>query len=503
MKSATQPAIQRSEGNRRRATSVLGLLSVLMFAVLATGWAPAQGFSYSSLYSFGSTTGDAVSPNENFAIDAQGNLYSTTSGGGAFGNGAVYEIAVTGQEKVLYNFTGIAGDGAIPEGPVLVDAQGNLYGTTAGGGNFGYGTIFKLDTEGNETILYTFAGTGDGAYPFGGIVMDAQHNLYGGARSGGKGGSGVIYKLDASGVETVLAIIGFYIRDYAPSPGVFMESAGNLYLTNGYALFELTAGGNLIGLYGAETLNSGIASDGQGNFYGTVTIGGYSRKHRPIGSGYVFKVNSQGNSTTLYEFCPATQGSFCPDGAFPYGGLVIDSAGNLYGTTSQGGKGGNGVVFMVDPAGNESVLHTFAQGRHGSGYRPLANLAINGQGSLYGTTFYGGDSGGPDGGGIAFDMLAPGSGSTTNLTSTPNPSSTGEAVTFTAVISGAVAAADGDTVSFMKGKTVLGTGTVSGGSASFTTSTLKGKTTVTAVFGGDLKLSGSSGSVQQVVKKAK
>ncbi|MFZ3342758.1 MAG: choice-of-anchor tandem repeat GloVer-containing protein [Terriglobales bacterium] len=509
MKRTTQPSSWISGASRRAAGSALVLLTALAFAFLPTKSVHAQGFSYSAVHSFGSTSGDGVNPAANFAMDAQGNLYSTTAYGGAFGYGTVYEIAVTGQEKVLYNFTGIGGDGATPQGTVLVDTSGNLYGSTEYGGDYtcsnsmGCGTVFKLDTAGTETVLYTFAGTGDGANPVGGIVMDAQHNLYGGAIAGGKGGSGVVYKVDPSGVETVVSLLGFEILDAFPFPGVFMESGGNLYLTNGLALFELTAGGNLIGLFSAQTLNPGIATDGQGNFYAAAKIGGFSRKHRPIGSGSVFKVDSHGNVTTLYEFCPATVGSFCPDGAWPEGGVVIDSAGNLYGTTSQGGKGGNGLVFMIDPAGNETVLHNFAQGRHGLGYRPLAPLAINGQGSLYGTTYYGGDSGGPDGAGIAFDMLASGTGSTTSLTSSPNPSTSGEAVTFTAVISGAVMPADGDTVSFMKGKTLLGTGTVSGGSASFTISTLKGATTVTADFGGDLMLSGSSGTVKQVVKKVK
>ena len=508
MKRTMQPA-WISVAGWRVAGYALVLLSALAFAILATGPSYAQGFSYSAVHSFGATQGDGVNPTAGFAIDAGGNLYSTTATGGAFGFGTVFEIAVTGQEKVLYNFTGTAGDGATPTGAVLVDAQGNLYGSTEYGGDvtcsnsMGCGTVFKVDSAGNETILYTFEGTGDGANPIGGVVMDAQHNLYGGAMAGGQGGSGVVYKLTPGGVETVIALLGYEILPTFPFPGVFMESGGNLYLTNGIAVFELTAGGNLTGIFSAQTLNPGIAMDGQGNFYAAAKIGGFSRKHRPIGSGSVFKINAQGNVTTLYEFCPETQGSFCPDGAWPEGGVVIDSAGNLYGTTSQGGKGGNGVVFMVDQAGNETVLHTFAQGRHGSGYRPLAPLAINGQGSLYGTTYYGGQGGGEDGAGIAFDMLAAGTGSTTTLTSTPNPSLTGEAVTFTAVISGAVMPADGDTVSFMKGKTVLGTGTVSGGSANFTISTLKGATTITAAFGGDLKLSGSSGTVKQVVKKVK
>ena len=487
---------------RRAVSATLASLTMITVAITATPLAHAQNFnSFSTVYSFGSTQGDAVNPSAAFVIDAQGNMYSTTATGGAFGYGTVYKIAVTGKESVLYSFTGIAGDGATPQGPVIVDAQGNLYGTTEYGGDLscpnslGCGTVFKLDTAGNETILHTFTGTGDGANPIGGIVTDSQGNLYGTTISGGPQGAGVVYKLDPSGTETVLAL--------ESGTGIFLESGGNLYGTGQDWVFELTAGGNLITLFGFPSFSDatpGVVTDGQGNFYGSVTFGGYEHKKRPIGSGFVYKADSHGNVTILHEFCGAGSPASCPDGAWPYGGLVTDSAGNLYGMTSHGGKGGNGLVFVIDPStGNESVLHNFMSQESGP-YRPMANLAIDGQGNLYGTT----QLGSPTRAGAAFDMLTPATQSRITLTSSPNPSSFGEAVTFTTTVSGASSPGDGEMVSFFKGKTLLGTGTLTGGTATFITSTLKtGTTTVTVLYSGDLRLSAGANIVKQVVKKVK
>lgn len=198
---------------------------------------------------------------------------------------------------------------------------------------------------------------------------------------------------------------------------------------------------------------------------------------------------------------PRAESSFCPDGAYPAAGVIRDGAGNLYGTTSHGGTGGNGTLFMLDPSGSETVLHNFMSQKSGA-YRPVAEVAMDSQGNLFGTTALGGAAQG----GTLFHMLTPAAATATTLTSTPNPSTFGQPVTFTAIVtSGTGMPSNGETVSFMKGKTVLGTGTLSGGSASFTTSTLKvGSTSVTAVYGGDLKLSSSTSNVvKQVVKKAK
>jgi uncharacterized repeat protein (TIGR03803 family) len=504
MKTATQSSSRNVGAQLSLAGAALALLSVLALTLLVTEPARAQGYNYSVVYSFAGPP-DAVNPSAGFVLDAQGNLYSTTSIGGlggGLGNGTVYKVDVTGKETVLYSFTGIAGDGATPQGGVVLDAEGNLYGTTYYGGDLsceptGCGTVFKLDPAGNETILLTFT-LGKGAFPTGNLLLDAQGNLYGTALTGGTNGSGLVFKLDASGVETVLGNLD--------SPeSLIMDGAGNFYGTTSTGVFELTMSGHLIALhtFGAgddgEIPNRGLAIDAKGNVYGTTIEGGYRHTHRPAGSGIVYKLDEHGNETILYVFCGPASTVACSDGAWPRAGLIRDSAGNLYGTTSYGGVGGNGIVFMLDPSGNETVLHDFMSQKSGA-YRPMSGLAMDSQGNFYGTSSYGG----ADRGGTAFDLLTPAAATTTTVTATPNPSTVGEAVTFTAMISGFQSPVDGEIVSFMKSKTVLGTGTLAGGSASFTTSTLNaGTTSVVAVYAGDLRLSGSLSTVKQVVKKVK
>jgi uncharacterized repeat protein (TIGR03803 family) len=183
---------------------------------------------------------------------------------------------------------------------------------------------------------------------------------------------------------------------------------------------------------------------------------------------------------------------------------VLDADGNIYGTT-QGGSDGYamGTVYeLVAPVGKgkykEVPLWSFT-GTDGS--YPMASLILDRAGNLYGTTYQGGSSNA----GVVFEVTGVRATTTTALSSSPNPSQSGQAVTFTAVVASTFGTQpDGETVSFMKGKTVLGTGTLSGGSATFTTSTLKvGTTSVTAVYGGDSNFAGStSKAVKQLVKKA-
>ena len=390
--------------------------------------------------------------------------------------------AQTYTESVLYSFTGPP-DGANPFAGLVRDAQGNLYGTTAGGGDLacggglGCGTVFKLDTTGKETVLYSFTGTGgDGSYPEAGLVRDAQGNLYGTTAWGGvfNGiGYGTVFKVDTTGKETVLANFGSPYYGLLPVAGLVRDAQGNLYGTTEY-------GGN-----GPWSCNYAHFS----------------------GCGVVFKVDTTGGE--MLHIFTGTGG----DGAYPRAGLVLDAQGNLYGTTWAGGDPacesdgiyGCGTVFKVDTTGEETVLYSFT-GTGGDGAYPRAGLVRDAQGNLYGTTYAGGDPAciAGTGCGTVF-KLTPAAVTTTTLTSSPNPSTYGQAVTFTAAVTSKIGAPpDGETVSFMKGKTVLGTGTLSGGSASFTTSTLKvGTNAIKAVYGGDSNFAGStSKTVSQVVSKA-
>jgi len=313
----------------------------------------------SLLYSF--TDGiDGGFPYAGVVRDGAGNLYGTTANGGSNNDGVVFKVTSSGVESVLYSFTGGI-DGEFPEGGVVRDPSGNLYGTAEAAGNFGYGVVFKVDTSNNETVLYSFTGGTDGASSYSGLIRDSLGNLYGTTKDGGNpncafpfGGCGVVFKVDTSGNETVLYAFQGGSDGAYPVASLIMDSSGNLY---------------------------GSTSDG----------GDVSCNH-PNGYGTIFKVDTSNNETVLYSFTGGT------DGAYPLAGLVRDAVGNLYGTTYGGGKAscdsfqlGCGVVFKLNAAGHETVLHIF-MGRT-DGANPESPLVRDGSGNLYGTAGAGGTAG--------------------------------------------------------------------------------------------------------------
>jgi uncharacterized repeat protein (TIGR03803 family) len=284
--------------------------------------------------------------------DAKGNLYGTTTGGGSSGVGTVFKANGAGKETVLYSFAGTP-DGASPHGALIRDSAGNLYGTTYGGGTSNFGTVFRVDPTGHETVLYSFLGSaeGDGFNPEGSLIMDAAGNLYGTTALGGAQSSGMVFKLapDGSGGWTESVLYSFV--------------------------------GGLDGIYPA----GGLVRDPAGNFYGTTPNGGVGC--RGAGCGVVFKVSPSGKEAVLYRFT-GTGG----DGSLPAGNLLRDAAtGDLYGTTGFGGTANLGTVFKLDPAGNETVLYSFLGPRvGGDGASPVASPLRDAAGNLYGTTYYGG-----------------------------------------------------------------------------------------------------------------
>ena len=216
--------------------------------------------------------------------------------------GVVFKLErATKTETVLYSFGG-APDGGYPYGPLIRDLEGNLYGTTITGGSFDHGMVFKLDAGGNNTALYSFTGGLDGAAPGSGLLRDTQGNLYGTTVNGGSLGHGVVFKLDPTGNETVL-------HDFNQ------------------------------GIFDGFEPRSGLTRDAVGNFYGTTTYG-----ETGGGNGTVYKLTPDGTFTLLHSF---TWGA---DGAFPWAGVILDKAGNLYGTTTRGGGSCDcGVVFKITP----------------------------------------------------------------------------------------------------------------------------------------------------------
>jgi len=170
---------------------------------------------------------DGWSPSGELILDSAGNLYGVTEAGGTSENGTVFKVTPSGEETVLFSFPGGTG-GYAPQGPLLPDAVGNFYGVTAVGGGYGCGTVFKLDGAGNETILYNFAGTTDGCQPQGGLIWDAKGNLYGATRVGGNGG-GTIYRLDTGGNITVLYSFTGGSDGNEPWGSLVLDKSGTLY----------------------------------------------------------------------------------------------------------------------------------------------------------------------------------------------------------------------------------------------------------------------------------
>jgi len=387
----------------------------------ATGRAAAKSSAtppslpFTLLHSFRGRDGGA-SPEASLLRDASGNLYGTAAFGGGskcgyqFGCGTVFEIDATGQFRVLYVFSGGA-DGGQPKSNLIEDAAGNLYGATFEGRN-NAGVVFELSSSGQETPLYTFIGGLDGANPLGGLVWDSAGNLYGTTVTGGYYGYGTVYKLtpqsNGGWIESVLHSFQYSPDGAYPLASLVRDSAGNLYGTasaGGDAgmfcqcgvLFKVNAAGNESTLYaftgGADGgyPQANLILDSAGNLYGTTFAGGGGSCDLTgaSGCGVVFKVDTTGKETVLYSFTGEA------DGADPTAGLIRDSAGNLYGTTFYGGlagcgeySAGCGVIFKLDPVGNETVLFTSTGGQGGA--HPNAGLIGDGAGNAYGTATTGG-----------------------------------------------------------------------------------------------------------------
>jgi uncharacterized repeat protein (TIGR03803 family) len=347
---------------------------------------------------------DGYFPIAGLALDAAGNLYGTTLEGGPALFGALYKLSTTGQETILSCFMGAAA-GNNPQGGVIRDDAGNLYGTTYFGGGTNSGVVYKIDAAGDEAAPFAFPGGAAGANPVGDLIRDAAGNLYGITLYGGNGviefdSGGVVFKIDASGSETVLYTFPAYVD---PQPGLARDAAGNLYGTtfeggkagcygnrNCGLVYKLNPAGQVKTLYeftggpdGANP-NGGLILDAEGNLYGTTAAGGAASPDTPA-PGVVYKLAPDGSETVLYNF--ENGGGGTPDS-----GLVRDAAGNFYGTTQYGGTETYGVVFKIDPAGNETVLYNFTVATYSS-ENPFSSLAIDAEGNLYGTSVLGGIAG--------------------------------------------------------------------------------------------------------------
>ncbi len=349
---------------------------------------------------------DGGNPIAGLTADSAGNLYGTTYQGGIAGAGVnkrgagvVYKIDTSDRFQVLYSFTGGA-DGSGPTAGVLVDARGNLYGTTYYGGvqPNSLGVVYKLSPSGQETVLYTFQGDNgfgvvDGAHPYAGVTADRAGNLYGTTQNGGAYGSdGVIYKLSSSGQETLLFSFGNSGVGMPSGGGVILDSAGNIYSAGGSIVFMLDPAGNftkLVDLYNGA-FPSGLKRDGAGNLY-------FATQNYPSGkwpNGAVFKLDTGGKISVLYKFEGALTlsggtGPIVGSGSGLNASVILDSAGNLYGTSPFAGT--EGIVYEIEASGTVKWLHDFVP--TGGGTWPWTGLTPDPAGGFYGTTWWGGGSG--------------------------------------------------------------------------------------------------------------
>lgn len=390
------------------------------------------------LVNFNTTGFSGDFPSGDLISDAAGNLYGVTSGGGIKGNGTVFEVSPAGNgkwtTKSLYRFQPNDTDGNTPVGGLVMDSAGNLYGTTSTGGSqwctddwddLKCGTVFELSPNGSggwsEKIIFDF-NQQSGWYPTNSLTIDAAGNLYGVTnRNIGTDFGGTVFELQRSGEEwtyTILHVFDAIGDGSEPSGKLIFDKSGNLYgetyvggsASNG-AVFRLTNTGSgwneeVLYSFGAGGSKStgmqplgGLVWDSAGNLYGVTDEGGQDYAD---GCGVVFELSptSSGswNETLVHTFQCTRFGYLNP-----WSGVVFDSAGNLYGTVEDGGFADLGTLYKLQPSGNGewkySVVHNFLGGP-GDGSAPSANVLFDAAGNLFSTT----TSGGTSGGGTVFEL---------------------------------------------------------------------------------------------------
>jgi len=423
-------SIYRKKLSRHTGLSLALLLALPVFAVQS---APAQTFTILHNFTRGQ---DGANPWGGLTIDRAGNLYGTATQGGATncqgGCGTVFKLSQRNSSwtfSPLYVFNGMP-DGAYPEGRLIFGSDGKLYGTTGEGGlqnqngqcemvnqQVGCGTIFSLRPPASfchsvtcfwtEQQLYQFTGNDDGARPTGDTVFDQAGNFYGTSFAGGPAGDGTVYALSPSGGGWTQTVINAFNGGNGANPfgGLTLDAAGNLYGTtelggqfaHAGTVFELTNTGsgwtetvlhNFNGTDGDEPLG-GLVLDASGNVYGTTNHGGQGGG----GGGMVFQVTDSGGSwmlNLLYDFHGI---------AGPWGDLIMDNSGSLYGTTLQDGMYGFGSVFKLTYSNGNWVFTTLHDFNGQDGANPHGAIALDANGNLYGTT-----AGGGSGNGIVWEI---------------------------------------------------------------------------------------------------
>jgi len=351
------------------------VLALLLQFVTTAMLMPAQ--TLTTLHRFDNTNTDGAEPHAGLVQATNGDLYGTTAAGGNFGGGTVFKITPSGTLTMVYSFCSSSGcTGAFPYAGLVQATNGEFYGTTENGGTHNAGTVFKISPKGVLATLYNFcpqSGCADGQNPYAGLVRAANGDFYGTTEGGGANGNrGTVFKITPGGTLTTLHS---FCALSACTDG-WEPTAGLVLATNG-------------------------------SFYGTTVIGGAN------GYGSVFKISSSGKLTTVYSFCSQ---SGCADGENPHGGLVQGASGDFYGTTGYGGANtcltnginfGCGTVFKITPSGKLTTLHSFcSQSGCADSQAPFATLVQGSDGALYGTTL--GSSSGPNYFGTVFKITSTG-----------------------------------------------------------------------------------------------
>jgi uncharacterized repeat protein (TIGR03803 family) len=377
------------------------IVLALCASAMAVSASPATT-TFATLLSFDGIDGENPAFNGSLVQGFDGNFYGTTYNGGANGSGTFFEITPSGTVTTIYNFCGKKNciDGSHPAAALVLDTNGDFYGTTMDGGGNLQGTVFKITPAGTLTTLHSFCAESDcadGAYPLAGLVLATSGNFYGTTNEGGANQYGAIFEITPTGKFTSLYSFCSQTNctdGESPYAGLIQATNGNLYGTTyeGGAnqdgtIFEITLAGQFSTFYSfcsvakcadGENPNVGLIQAANGNFYGATSLGGANA------SGTVFEITTAGTLTTLHSFCAKAN---CADGASP-NALVQATSGNFYGTTLNGTTTLNdGTVFEITPTGTLTTLHVF-NGTNGA--TPVAALLQATNGDFYGTTYGGG-----------------------------------------------------------------------------------------------------------------
>jgi uncharacterized repeat protein (TIGR03803 family) len=372
-------------------TAALPLIAAVAMASGQASQGHAKGSPFLTLYEFAGGS-DGYRAGSIPVADKSGNFYGATWQGGASNAGTVYKLAPDGTHTILYSFSGGV-DGKSPlGGPLAMDDDGNLYGTTQYGGASGAGTIFKLAPDGTETVLYSFADGSDGRNPTWSVIRDYKGNLYGTTQYGGGGNCGTLFEFTRKGVFKLLHTLT-NSEGCFPRKGVIRDASGNLFGTaemggQGFGtVFKYAADGTFTVLHkftndGSDGGTPGALTLHKGNLYGVTAQGGGLSYY---GDGALFEVSSDGQFEVLYDFDGTNHAG---KGSIPTGPVFVAKDGSILGTTQAGGANGGGEIFKITPTKQEVILYSFSGTPYANG--GLIKSGTAGKGYLFGTTWMGG-----------------------------------------------------------------------------------------------------------------